>query len=129
MKVPPPNEMYLLNVHCEKSMAQEVQVYFISYREFVNCKNNRLKVIINTLNVANIGHYNNLRIKYPGFMLEPPPVDINKLVQIIQSVYPAQVVQYSLGASKKDEAKASDAVTTGKKDDNSLGLFLQKGKD
>ena len=27
MKTPPPNEMYQLNAHCEKSMAQEVQVY------------------------------------------------------------------------------------------------------
>ena len=62
-------------------------------------------------------------------MLEPQLVYINKPVQVIQSVYPAQVVQYSLGASKKDEAKASDAVTTGKKDDNSIGLFPPKGKD
>ena len=62
-------------------------------------------------------------------MLEPPPVDINKLVQVIQSVYPAQVVQYSLGASRKDEAKASDVVTTGNKDVNNVGLFLPKGKD
>ena len=53
---------------------------------------------------------------YPGFMLEPLPVDINKLVQVIQNVYLVQVVQYSLGASKKDEAKASDAVTTSNKD-------------
>ena len=43
--------MYLLNAHCEKSMAQEVQVYFKSYREFVNCKNDRVKVIISALNV------------------------------------------------------------------------------
>ena len=55
MKVPPPNEMYLVNAHCEKSMAQEVQIYLKSYREFVNCKNDRLKVIISTLNVANVG--------------------------------------------------------------------------
>ena len=54
MKIPPPNEMYLLNVHCEKSMAQEVQVYFKSYREFVNCKDDRLKVIISTLNDTNV---------------------------------------------------------------------------
>ena len=62
-------------------------------------------------------------------MLEPPSVDINKLVQVIQTVYPAQVVRYSLGASKKDEAKASDAETTGNKDANTIGLFPQKGKD
>ena len=74
--------MYLLNAHFEKSMAQEVQVYFKSYREFVDCKNDRLKVIISALNVTNVGLYNDLRIKYPGFMLEPPPVEI-KLVQVI----------------------------------------------
>ena len=110
--MPPPNEMYLLNARCEKSMAEEVQIYFKSYKEFVNCENDRLKVIISTLNVANVGHYNDLRIKYPGFMLEPPQVDIKKLVQVIQSIYPAQVAQYSLGTSRKAETKASDAVTT-----------------
>ena len=129
MKIPPPNKMYLLNTHCEKSMAQEVQVYFKSYRDFVDCRNDRLKVIISTLNVINVGHYNDLRIKYPGFMLEPLPVDINKLVQVIQSVYPAEVVQYSLGAARKDEAKTSDAVLMGNKDVNNIGLLPLKGKD
>ena len=56
-------------------------------------------------------------------MLELPPVDINKLVLVIQTAYPAQGVQYSLGASKKDETKASDAETTGSKDSNIVGLF------
>ena len=129
MKMPPPNEMYLLNAQCEKCITEEVQIYFKSYEEFVNCENDRLKVIISALNVANVGHYNYLRIKYPGFMPEPPPVDINKLLQVIQNVYPAQVVQYLLGASKKDEAKASDAVTAGNKDCNNAGLFPPKGKD
>ena len=129
MKVPPPNEMYLFNGQCEKSMAEEVQFYFKSYKEFVNCENDRLKVIISASNVANVGCYNDLRIKYPGFMLEPQPVYISKLLQVIQSICQAQVVQYSPGASKKDEAKASDAVTTGNKYGNSIGLFLRKGKD
>ena len=129
MKIPPPYEMYVLNAHCEKGMAQEVQVYFKSYREFVNCENDRLKVIISTLNVINVSCYNDLRIKYPGFMLKPPPVDINKLVQVIQSVYPAEVVQYSLDASKKDEAKASDVGPMGNKNVSNIGLFPLKGKD
>ena len=131
MKVPPRNEMYLLNTQCEKCITEEVQIYFKSYKEFVNCENDRLKVhvIISALNVANVCHYNDLRIKYPGFMLEPLLVDINKLVQVIQTIYPAQVVQYSLVASKKDELKASDAVPTGNKDGNNVGLFLPKGKD
>ena len=68
MKIPPHNEMYLLNTYCEKRMAQEVQVYFKSCREFVNCKNDRLKVIFSTLNFTNVDCYNDLRIKYPGFM-------------------------------------------------------------
>ena len=74
-------------------------------------------------------YYNDLRIKYPGFILEPLLVDINKLVQVIHNVYLAQVIQYSLGVSKKDEAKASDAVTTGNKDGNTIGLSPQKGKN
>ena len=28
MKIPPPNEMFLLNAQCEKSIAEEVQFYF-----------------------------------------------------------------------------------------------------
>ena len=62
-------------------------------------------------------------------MLEPLPVDINKLAQVIQSVYQAEVVQYSLGALRKDEAKASDVVPMGNKDVNNVGFFLPKGKD
>ena len=42
MKVPSPNEMYLLNAQCERSIEQEVQFYFKSSEEFVNCKNDRL---------------------------------------------------------------------------------------
>ena len=96
MKIPLPYEIYLLNTHCEKSMAQEVQVYFKSYRKFVNCGNDRLKVIISAINVTNVGCYNNLRIKYPSFMLEPLPVDINKLVQVIQNGYPAKLYSIHL---------------------------------
>ena len=31
MKVPPPNEMFLLNARCEKSVTDEVQFYFKDY--------------------------------------------------------------------------------------------------
>ena len=132
MKMPPLNEMYLLNAQCEKYIAEEVQFYFKSYEEFVNCKNDRFKTVISALNVANAGCYNALRIKYPGFMLELPLVDINKLVQVIQNVYPAQVVQYSLGTSKKDEkegTKESNASTAGDKVSNKVGLFPPKDKE
>ena len=67
-----------------------------------------MKTVISALNAANAGRYNDLRIKYPGFMLEPPVVDINKLVTVIQSIYPVQVLQYSLGATKKEESAASN---------------------
>ena len=123
MRIPTPNEMFLLNANCKKCIAEEVQFYFKGYEDFVNCKNDRLKVIISALNAATVGCYNDLRIKYPGFMLEPPLIAINKLVQVIQCVYSAQVVQYSLGSSKKEETKKSDASATGNNDSNRVGLF------
>ena len=129
MKVPSRNELFLLNAQCEKSITEEVQFYFKSYKEFVTCNDQRLKTYISALNGANVSRYNNLRIKYPGFMLEPPVVDINKLVQVIQSVYPVQVVQYSLGGTKKEESTSSDTATAVNKDNNNVGLFPQKGKD
>ena len=94
MKVPLPNEMFLLNAQCEKSITEEVQFnFFKSYQEFITSDNQKLIAVISALNATNIGHYNDLRIKYPGFILEPPVVDINKLASVIQSVYPAKVLQ------------------------------------
>ena len=130
--MPPPNEMYLLNAQCEKSIAEEVQFYFKSYEEFVSCKNDRMKTVISALSVTNVGCYNDLRIKYPGFMLELPLIDINKVVQVIQCAYPTQVVQYSLGIQRKnerEETKELDASTTSNKDGNNVGLFPSKGKN
>ena len=72
MKIPPPNEMFLLNPQCEKSISQEVQFYFKSYQEFITSSNQKLIAVMSALNAANIGHYDDLRIKYPGFILEPP---------------------------------------------------------
>ena len=43
MKVPSPNEMFLLNTRCEKSIAEEVQFYFKTYKEFVTSDNLKLK--------------------------------------------------------------------------------------
>ena len=60
-------------------------------------------------------------------MLEPPVVDITKLVSVIQSVCPVQVLQYSLGGTKKEEPAASN--TTVNEDVNNIGLFPHKGKD
>ena len=107
MKMPPPNEMFLLNARCEKNIAKEVQFYFKTYQEFVTSDDQKLKTVISALNATNVGHYNDLRIKYSGFMLEPPVIDVNKLVVVIQSVYPMQVLQYSLGGTKQEEPAAS----------------------
>ena len=65
-------------------------------------------------------------------MLEPPLIDINKVVLVIQCVYPTQVVQYSLGIQRKndkEETKELDASTVGNKDTNNVGLYPLKGKD
>ena len=78
MKIPLPNEMFLLNAQCEKSISEEVQFYFKSYQEFITSSNQKLIAVISALNATNIGRYNDLRIKYPGFILEPPVIDINK---------------------------------------------------
>ena len=39
MKMPPPNEMFLLNAQCERSITEDVQFYFSSYQEFITCNN------------------------------------------------------------------------------------------
>ena len=39
MKLPPPNEMFLLNAQCERSISQEVQFYFKNYQEFSTSSN------------------------------------------------------------------------------------------
>ena len=62
-------------------------------------------------------------------MLEPPVVDINKLVSVIQSVYPTQVLQYALEATKKDDTAASNAAIAVGEDINNVGFFPHKSKD
>ena len=79
------------------------------------------------MNATNIGCYNDLRIKYPGFVLEPPVVDINKLASVIQSVYPTQVLQYSLGDRIKENPTTSK--TTVSEDVDNVGLFPPNGKN
>ena len=78
MKVPPPNEMFLLNARCEKSITDEVQFYFKDYQDFVTSDDQKLIAVLSALNATNTGCYNDLRIRYPGFLLEPPVIDINK---------------------------------------------------
>ena len=52
--------------------------------------------------------YNEVRIQYPGFIWNPPLIDINKLVMLVQSIYPAQVIEYSLGRGKKSSLDLED---------------------
>ena len=68
MKIPLPNEMFLLNTQHEKSISQEVQFYFKSYHEFITSSNQKLIAIISTLNAVNTGRYNDFKLKYPGFL-------------------------------------------------------------
>ena len=127
MKIPPPNEMFLLNAQCEKSINEEVQFYSKSYQEFITSDNQKLIAVISALNTTNVGHYNDLRIKYPGFMLEPPVVDIKKLVSVIHTAYPGQVLQYSLGGKMKEKPITSNTAVS--EDVNNVDLFPHKGKD
>ena len=101
LKVPTPQEITRLDARCEKAIMNEVKFFIHSYEEFMTCKNEKLQSIIHALNAANVERYNKVRIQYPGFIWDPPLIDINKLVMLVQKVYPAQVVEYSLGHGKK----------------------------
>ena len=70
----------------------------------MTCKNEKLQSVISALNAANADRYKEVRIQYPGFMWDTPQIDINKLVILVQSIYPAQVVEYSLGHGKKSDS-------------------------
>ena len=59
------------------------------------------------LNATNVERYNKVRIQYPSFIWDPPLIDINKLVMLVQSIYPAQV-EYSFGRGKKLSLETED---------------------
>ena len=102
-------------------MANEVKFFIHSYEDFMTCKNEKLQSVINALNAANVDRYNEVRSQYPGFIWDPPLIDINKLVILVQSIYPAQVVEYSLGHGKKS---VSDMEGNDKhKVEETAGLF------
>ena len=50
--------------------------------------------------------YNEVKIQYPGFTWDPQLIDIGTLVTLVQRVYPAQVVEYTLGRGKKSSLDA-----------------------
>ena len=97
MKVPAPQEITRLDARCEKAVMNEVKFFIHSYKEFMTCKNEKLQSVIHALNVANVERYNEVKVQYPGFMWDPPLIDINILVTLVQRVYPVQVVEYALG--------------------------------
>ena len=55
MKVPTPNEMFLLNTRCEKSITDEVQFYFKDYQDFITINNQNLIAVLSALNTTNKG--------------------------------------------------------------------------
>ena len=103
MEIPTPLEISRLDARCKKAMANEAKFFIHSYEDFMTCNNEKLQSVISAFNAANADRYNEVRIQYPGFVWDPPPIDINKLVILVQSIYPAQVVEYSLGCGKKSD--------------------------
>ena len=99
----------------------EVKFFIHSYEEFMNCKNKKLQSIIHALNAANAERYNKVKIQYPGFTWDPPLIDISTLVTLVQRVYPAQVVEYTLGHGKKSSLDTED--TDKHKVEETAGLF------
>ena len=85
-------------------------------------ENEKLQSVIHALNAANVERYNEVRIQYSGFIWDPPLIDINKLVMLVWSIYPAQVVEYLFGCGKKLSLETED------KDkhmvEEAAGLFL-----
>ena len=73
-----------------------------------------------------MGRYNYLRIRYPGFLLEPEAIDINRLTALVQSIFPAQLLRYNLGDSTKNTTSSQPDVKNENKEE--VGLFPQKGK-
>ena len=108
LMVPSPQEITRLDVRYEKAITNEVKFFIHSYEEFMTCDNEKLQFVIHALNAANAERYHEVRIQYPGFMWDPPLIDINKLVMLVQRVYPAQVVEYSLGHGKKSSLEMED---------------------
>ena len=121
LKVPTPQEITRLDVRCEKAIMNVVKFFIHSYKEFMTCKNKKLQSVIHALNAANVERYNKVKVQHPGFIWDPPLIDINKLVTLVQRVYPAQVVEYALGHGKKSSSEIED--TDKHKVEETAGLF------
>ena len=83
LKVPTPQEVTRLDARCEKAMVNEVKFIIHSYEEFMTSENEKLQSVIHALNATNVERYNEVRIQYPGFIWDPPLIDINKLVMLV----------------------------------------------
>ena len=118
LKVPTSQEIIRLNAKCEKAVMDEVKFFIHSYEDFMNCTNEKLQSVINALNAANLGRYNEVKIQYPDFTWQPPLIEISMLVTLIQRPYPAQVVEYTLGCKK---SSLDNTVKT--KEEEPPGLF------
>ena len=97
LKIPTPQEITRLDMRCEKAMVNEVKFFIYSYKDFMTCENEKLQSVINALNATNVDSITKLKSSIQvlyGFYL----------VILVQSVYPAQVVQYSLGHGKKSDS-------------------------
>ena len=121
LKVPTSQEIIRLDFRCKKATMNEVKFFIHSYEEFMTCKNEKLQSVIHALNAANLERYNEVKIQYPGFTWDPPSIDISKLVTLVQRVYPAQVVEYTLGHGKKSSLDTED--TDKHKVEETAGLF------
>ena len=108
LKVPTPQEITRLDARCEKAMVNEVKFFIHSCEEFMTSENEKLKSVTHALNAANVERYNKVRIQYAGFIWDPPLIDINKLVKLVQSIYAVQVVEYSLRRGKKSSLEMED---------------------
>ena len=119
--MPTPQEITRLDARCKKAMMNEVKFFIHSYEEFMTCKNEKLQSVIHALNAANVERHNKVKVQYQGFIWDPPLIDISKLVTLVQRVYPAQVVEYTLGHGKKSSLKTED--TDKHKVEETAGLF------
>ena len=84
VKVPSSQEMIGLNARCEKATMKEVKFFIHSYEDFMTCNNEKLQLVIDALNAANMGRYNEVKIQYPSLTWDPSLIDIGTLVALVQ---------------------------------------------
>ena len=110
VKVPSSQGMIGLNTRCRKTTMKEVKFFIHSYKEFITSNNKKLQSVIDTLNAANVGRYNDFKIQYPSFTWDPPLINIGTLVTLVQRVYLAQVVEHTLGNGRKSTMDTENTV-------------------